>query len=99
MKDLYTSDTQKELSDNGITMIPDTQDIFVWDVIIKGPKDTAYEGGTFLLTFEATQNYPYVYCPIYLISYPFIPRFEPPNVRFVTKYVQLLFFLCTVFLI
>lgn len=43
---------------NGIRMFPDEFDISRWIVEIKGPNGTPYEGGTFYLLFEASENYP-----------------------------------------
>jgi len=47
-----------ELAANGIAMTPRDDNICVWDVMIKGPKGTPYEGGSFSLLFEAGPSYP-----------------------------------------
>ena len=40
-----------------------------WDVLMSGPKETPYEGGTFMVKIEFPDNYP----------------FKPPKAKFVTK--------------
>lgn len=63
----------KELSKLGdesdIQVVPDETNIFVWKAIVKGPKDTPYEGGVFELVINVPEQYPLV----------------PPNVRYRTK--------------
>ncbi|KAK9812624.1 hypothetical protein WJX72_000788 [[Myrmecia] bisecta] len=63
----------KEMSrakaDNGITLEPDETNIFVWKALIKGPRDTPFEGGVFELVMNVPEQYPLV----------------PPAVRYKTK--------------
>ena len=53
----------------GVTGAPTEDNILKWDAIIFGPEDTPFEGGTFKLTIDFTENYPH----------------DPPKVKFVTK--------------
>eukprot|EP00937_MAST-01D_sp_MAST-1D-sp2_P005526 g5526.t1 len=52
-----------------LTAAPVDEDIFRWQAVIFGPEDTVWEGGTFNLTLEFTDQYPN----------------KAPVVRFVTK--------------
>ncbi|KAK9449394.1 ubiquitin-conjugating enzyme/RWD-like protein [Limtongia smithiae] len=45
------------------------EDIFNWEIVLFGPKDTPYEGGTFKLDLKLPQGYP----------------FNPPILVFTTK--------------
>lgn len=47
----------------------DEKDIYIWEAIIVGPKDTPYEGGVFKLLINFPKNYP----------------FRPPKIIFTTK--------------
>eukprot|EP00270_Netrium_digitus_P004948 TRINITY_DN1643_c0_g1_i2.p1 TRINITY_DN1643_c0_g1~~TRINITY_DN1643_c0_g1_i2.p1 ORF type:complete len:137 (+),score=25.05 TRINITY_DN1643_c0_g1_i2:246-656(+) len=61
---------QRDLkADSDIRLICDESNIYRWKAHIKGPDDTPYEGGAFLLSFVIPEQYPLV----------------PPQVRFVTK--------------
>ena len=53
----------------GVTGAPTKDNILKWNAIIFGPEGTPFEGGTFKLTIDFTENYPY----------------DPPIVRFVTQ--------------
>mmetsp|Transcript_740 Transcript_740/g.1660 ORF Transcript_740/g.1660 Transcript_740/m.1660 type:complete len:211 (-) Transcript_740:245-877(-) len=53
----------------GVTGAPEESDILKWNAVIFGPDDTPWEGGTFKLTLEFTEDYPN----------------KPPKVVFVTK--------------
>lgn len=53
----------------GVTGAPQENDIMKWNAVIFGPDDTPWEGGTFKLTMEFTEDYPN----------------KPPTVKFVTK--------------
>ena len=53
----------------GVTGAPTKDNILKWNAIILGPECTPFEGGTFKLTIDLTENYPY----------------DPPMVRFVTQ--------------
>lgn len=44
-------------------------DIYKWNILLKGPNKTCYEGGLFKLYLEFPQNYPE----------------DPPKIKFVTK--------------
>merc|ERR1719461_2037867 len=54
---------------DGIMCEPEGEDMFKWKGSIVGPKNTPYEGGTWVLKFEFPENFP----------------FKPPKVSFVTK--------------
>jgi ubiquitin-protein ligase len=45
------------------------EDMFKWDISIKGPADTPYAGGTFVLRIEFPTQYP----------------FKAPSLKFITK--------------
>lgn len=53
----------------GVTGAPLEDDIMKWNAVIFGPDDTPWEGGTFKLTLNFTEDYPN----------------KPPQVRFITK--------------
>ena len=53
----------------GINAAPTESNIMVWQAVIFGPDDTPWEGGTFSLILEMTEEYPN----------------KPPKVRFVSK--------------
>lgn len=53
----------------GVQGAPLDNNIMVWQAIIFGPDDTPWEGGTFKLLFEFTEDYPN----------------KPPAVKFLTK--------------
>jgi ubiquitin-conjugating enzyme E2 D/E len=53
----------------GCSAQPDPNDIFSWTATIEGPPHSVYAGGTFHLTIQYPQNYPFL----------------PPTVTFVTK--------------
>ena len=62
----------KSLSDDppeGISGVPRNNNIMVWDAVICGPDETPFEGGTFRLTINFTEEYPN----------------KPPKLRFVSK--------------
>ncbi|EGR28418.1 ubiquitin-conjugating enzyme, putative, partial [Ichthyophthirius multifiliis] len=62
----------KKLQDdppNGLTATPIEDNIMNWDAVIFGPEDTPWEGATFRLTLEFTEDYPN----------------KPPVVKFRTK--------------
>jgi len=43
---------------HGISAAPEENNIFKWNGLIFGPDDTPWEGGTFRLTIEFTEDYP-----------------------------------------
>ena len=53
----------------GISAVPHKENMRYFDIIISGPKDSAYEGGVFKLEMFLPEDYPMV----------------PPKVRFLTK--------------
>lgn len=53
----------------GITGSPTDENILLWQALIFGPEETPWEGGTFKLSMEFTEEYPN----------------KAPNVRFLTK--------------
>ena len=66
LKDLQK--IQRE-EDSGLNACPEEENLFVWEAIIEGPENTAWEGGIFELKLEFTESYPT----------------KPPNVSFKTK--------------
>jgi ubiquitin-protein ligase len=56
-------------SDTGVSAAPVDANIFQWQAIMFGPSDTEWEGGTFQLLMDFTEEYPN----------------KPPSVKFVTK--------------
>jgi ubiquitin-protein ligase len=50
--------TVAHLASNGITITVVNEDIFTWNVEMKGPKGTPYEGGVFKYTVRASEDYP-----------------------------------------
>lgn len=54
---------------NGVDGAPMDNNIMAWQAVIFGPDDTPWEGGTFQLVMEFTEDYPN----------------KPPIVKFVTK--------------
>ena len=53
----------------GISAAPKGNNIMLWNAVICGPKETPFEDGTFKLTIEFSEEYP----------------FKPPEVKFVSK--------------
>jgi len=53
----------------GVNGAPEENDIMKWSAVIFGPADSPWEGGTFKLTMEFTEEYPN----------------KPPKVKFTTK--------------
>lgn len=53
----------------GINATPTDSNILVWQAVIFGPDDTPWEGGTFSLMMEFTEEYPN----------------KPPKIRFISK--------------
>ena len=58
----------KEKTD-GVSAAPVDANIFQWQAVMFGPGDTPWEGGTFHLLMDFTEEYPN----------------KPPSVKFVTK--------------
>lgn len=54
---------------SGLFAAPQNDNILCWEAVIFGPEDTPWEGGSFKLILEFTDDYPK----------------EPPKVRFITK--------------
>ena len=62
----------KRLQDDppaGVSGAPTENNIMLWNAVIFGPDDTPFEGGTFRLTMEFTEEYPN----------------KPPVVKFISK--------------
>ncbi|KAF5957625.1 hypothetical protein HYC85_004850, partial [Camellia sinensis] len=53
----------------GISGAPQDNNITIWNAVIFGPDDTPWDGGTFKLTLQFTEDYPN----------------KPPTVRFVSR--------------
>jgi ubiquitin-conjugating enzyme E2 A len=64
-------DFKKLMSDqtSGVSAAPVDANIFQWQAVLFGPGDTPWEGGTFHLLMDFTEEYPN----------------KPPSVKFVTK--------------
>eukprot|EP00357_Protocruzia_adherens_P029947 CAMPEP_0115008146 /NCGR_PEP_ID=MMETSP0216-20121206/21708_1 /TAXON_ID=223996 /ORGANISM="Protocruzia adherens, Strain Boccale" /LENGTH=152 /DNA_ID=CAMNT_0002375437 /DNA_START=67 /DNA_END=525 /DNA_ORIENTATION=- len=60
---------QSDPPSTGITAAPLENNIMKWQAVIFGPEDSPWEGGTFQLTLEFTEDYPN----------------KSPQVRFLTK--------------
>ena len=43
---------------NGLLAVPKENNILIWEAIIFGPDDTDWEGGSFKLLLEFTEEYP-----------------------------------------
>jgi len=54
---------------HGITAIPREDNVYIWDIILNGPRNTPYEGGVFYGILTLPDNYP----------------FSPPKVKFTTS--------------
>ncbi|GIL80322.1 hypothetical protein Vretimale_12063 [Volvox reticuliferus] len=55
--------------DTGITLIPSETNLFAWRAVLRGPKDTPFEGGNFELIINVPEQYP----------------LQPPSVRYRTR--------------
>ena len=67
-----TTKMEVELSEHhssDIKLFQMTEDFSEYKALIKGPQDTLYEGGTFELSIQVCEDYP----------------FKPPKIKFVTK--------------
>jgi peroxin-4 len=60
---------QKSPPDPDIHLIPDADNILKWSALLRGPSDTPYEGGIFLLSVDCGSDYP----------------LTPPSITFQTK--------------
>lgn len=65
----YTLTSLQNDPPSGVTGAPMDNNIMMWQAVIFGPDDTPWEGGTFKLVLEFTEDYPN----------------KAPNVRFLTK--------------
>jgi len=63
------AELQSDADSAGVTAQPVGEDMSHWKGKIHGPKDTPYEGGTFVIDIQLTSSYP----------------FEPPKMKFDTK--------------
>lgn len=59
----------KSEENSGLLAVPNENNMMHWEAIIFGPDETAWEGGSFKLTFEFTEEYPG----------------KPPTVKFITS--------------
>ncbi|CAH3125845.1 ubiquitin-conjugating enzyme E2 A [Pocillopora verrucosa] len=67
----------KKLQDDpptGVTGAPTENNIMLWNAVIFGPDDTPFEGGTFRLTMEFTEEYPNKAPTVKFISKMFHPN-------------------------
>jgi len=60
---------QEDPPNTGITAAPQEDNLMQWQAVIFGPEDTPWEGGTFQLSLEFSEEYPN----------------KPPVVKFLTK--------------
>jgi len=67
-KELQNLERSKD-EDDDILLVPDSDNILKWAALIRGPKDTPYEGGVFQISIECGTDYP----------------LAPPTMKFVTK--------------
>lgn len=63
------AELQSDADNAGVTAKPVGEDMTHWKGTISGPKDTPYDGGTFIIDIQLTSSYP----------------FEPPKMKFDTK--------------
>jgi len=66
VKDLKRFQSEESV---GIYAVPQENNLMLWEAVIFGPDDTPWEGGTFKLTMEFSEEYPV----------------KPPNVKFITE--------------
>lgn len=59
----------KNEENNGLLAVPNENNMMSWEAIIFGPDDTSWEGGSFKLIIEFTEEYPN----------------KPPSVRFISN--------------
>ena len=67
----------KEDRPTGVDAVPTEEDLLVWNGVIFGPDDTPFEGGTFRLSFEFTEEYPMKAPEVKFISKLFHPNVFP----------------------
>eukprot|EP00978_Attheya_sp_CCMP212_P017778 scaffold47864_cov48-Attheya_sp.AAC.2 len=68
---------------SGVTGAPMDTNIMLWQAVIFGPDDTPWEGGTFKLVLEFSEDYPnkapqstrIVMCRIFEVVFELQPRF------------------------
>lgn len=65
----YERKNTKELESLGIDIQCNDENIYKWEVIMKGPEKSPYESGIFKLSIDFPENYP----------------FSPPLVNFITR--------------
>ena len=59
IKEEYVSLNNRPDTNIGVTVgLPDQENIFQWRVTLKGPKDTSYKGGIFILYINFPDDYP-----------------------------------------
>ena len=63
------SKTMKDIEESNVQLFQMKEDYSEFKALLKGPDDTPYEGGTFELSIEVPQDYP----------------FKPPLIKFVTN--------------
>ncbi|KAK8802871.1 hypothetical protein JH06_2107 [Blastocystis sp. subtype 4] len=59
---------------NGITCRIHEDNMLIWDACIIGPEDTPWEGGTFFLRIEFSEQYPEVVPSIKFVNHLFHPN-------------------------
>ncbi|EFJ45706.1 hypothetical protein VOLCADRAFT_63302 [Volvox carteri f. nagariensis] len=65
----YKEALKAKPEDTGITLIPNETNLFAWRAVLRGPKDTPFEGGNFELVINVPEQYP----------------LQPPSVRYRTR--------------
>ncbi|TXG56409.1 hypothetical protein EZV62_017722 [Acer yangbiense] len=72
----------------GISGAPQDNNIMLWNAVIFGPDDTPWDGGTFKLTLQFTEDYPNKPPTVRFVSRMFHPNsdvFNSPNILLGTK--------------
>jgi ubiquitin-protein ligase len=70
---------QKE-ENSGLLAVPNENNMMSWEAIIFGPDDTAWEGGSFKLIIEFTEEYPNKPPKVKFLS----GMFHPNSILFLT---------------
>jgi peroxin-4 len=70
---------ERNKPDPDIYLIPDSENILQWTALLRGPRDTPYDGGIFQLSIRCGTDY-----PLAPPSIQFVTRVFHPNVHFRT---------------
>ncbi|KAL9170652.1 hypothetical protein ABFS82_04G160200 [Erythranthe guttata] len=58
----------------GISVTPQPENIMLWNAVISGPEDSIWDGGSFKLTLEFTERYPFSAPTVRFVSQMFHPN-------------------------